>query len=113
MSAGAGKWHSPCGPALVLAMVATLTPARAAPGDETLPAPRPVEAAAPVPVVALTLDDCLRLAMQRQPALAAHRASLAAAEDGRRAIESLHIPAFLARELTPRRKQATLGVFAA
>jgi outer membrane protein TolC len=45
--------------------------------------------------------------------LAVQQASLAAAEDGARALENLRIPTFLARELPVRRKQAALGVAAA
>src|SRR5262249_11216526 len=72
--------------------------------------PGPIAEGAPV---ALTLDDCLREAMARQPALAAHRASLAAAEENRIALATILIPAVIARELPTRRCQAALGVRAA
>jgi outer membrane protein TolC len=60
-----------------------------------------------------TLAECLALAVQRQPRVAALRASLAAAEDGRRALEALCIPTILDREIPVRRQQAALGVTAA
>jgi outer membrane protein TolC len=66
-----------------------------------------------VRVLSLNLAQCLDLAMQRQPRLAAQRASLAAAQDGLRALENLQAPAILAPELPVRRKQAALGVTAA
>jgi outer membrane protein TolC len=65
------------------------------------------------PVVGLTLGDCLHLAAQRQPRLAAARASLAAAQDGARALENLNAPGLIAPELPIRRRQAALGVTAA
>jgi outer membrane protein TolC len=64
-------------------------------------------------VLSLNLAECLHMALERQPALAAHRASLAAAEAGSRGLNDLHIPTFLARELPIRRKQASLGVVVA
>lgn len=58
----------------------------------------------------LTLEDCLRTAYVRQPALVAQRSSLAASEDGRRALLALHVPTVLVPELPIRRAQADLGV---
>jgi outer membrane protein TolC len=60
-----------------------------------------------------TLDQCIHLALERQPALAAQRASLAAAVDGQQALAHLHIPTLIARDLPIRRHQAALGVQAA
>lgn len=58
-----------------------------------------------------TLSECLRLALDQQPAIAAARASLAAAETQRRGLERLLAPPILAgRELPIRRQQAMLGV---
>jgi outer membrane protein TolC len=65
------------------------------------------------PTVTLDLADCLSLALQRQPRLAAQRASLAAAEDGCRALDNLKVPAVLDPEIPIRRRQAALGVTAA
>jgi outer membrane protein TolC len=70
------------------------------------------EPAAAAPTT-LDLAECLQLARERQPRLAAQRASLAAAEDGRRAVENLRFPATLDPEIPVRRKQAELGVAAA
>jgi outer membrane protein TolC len=88
---------------VLLALVVSLTGARAA---EDAPAGAP---AAPT----LSLAECLQLALQRQPTLAAQRASLAAAEDNARALDNLCVPRFLAPDLPIRRQQAALGVTAA
>jgi outer membrane protein TolC len=64
-------------------------------------------------VLALSLEDCLQLALQRQPRIAAWRASLAAAEDGFRALDNLQAPGLLVPELPVRRRQASLGITAA
>jgi outer membrane protein TolC len=61
----------------------------------------------------LSLAECLDLAAQRQPRIAAQRAWLAAAEDGYRALLTLGPLASLDKELPVRRKQAALGVRAA
>jgi outer membrane protein TolC len=58
----------------------------------------------------LTLEECIQIGLERQPSLAAARASLAAAEDGLRALDDLRLAALLARELPIRRCQASLGV---
>jgi len=80
-----------------------------------LPAVQPVTAHfAPVAsALPSTLAECLTVASEQQPRLAAARASVAAAEDGRRALENLGLPASLAAEVPIRRKQAALGVAAA
>ncbi len=83
---------------------------------EQAPPPTPVPArAAPAGTAPLTLGlaDCLHLALERQPRIAAQRASLTAAEDGLRALEALRVPVCLARDLPVRRHQAALGVTAA
>lgn len=61
-------------------------------------------------VRALSLAECIHLALEQQPALAAHRASLAAAETGRRALEKMHLASLMARDLPIRKEQAALGV---
>jgi outer membrane protein TolC len=59
----------------------------------------------------LNLDDCLKLAEEKQPALAAARASLMAAQDGSAALGNLPLYARLAaRDLRIRKEQACLGV---
>jgi outer membrane protein TolC len=69
----------------------------------------------PAPAAALTLDlaGCLHLALQQQPRVEARRASVTAAEDAQRALETLHVPGCLAPGLPVRRRQAALGVTAA
>jgi hypothetical protein len=64
-------------------------------------------------IVTLDLAQCLLAAQQRSPRLAAHRASLATAEAGQRALEALHVPELLVPELPARRQQAVAGVSAA
>jgi outer membrane protein TolC len=61
----------------------------------------------------LNLAECVEVALQRQPRLAAQRASLAAALDGQRALEALWLAALVDREIPVRRRQAALGVTAA
>jgi outer membrane protein TolC len=61
----------------------------------------------------LNLAQCVSLAGQRQPRLAAHRASLAAAEDGYRALLTLGPLASLDKEVPIRSQQAALGIRAA
>jgi outer membrane protein TolC len=51
--------------------------------------------------------------MDRQPRVAAARASLAATEEGRRALEAMRLAAVLSHEIPIRRRQAALGVNAA
>jgi outer membrane protein TolC len=68
----------------------------------------PAETAAAEPP--LTLADCLRIAAEKQPALAAYRASLAAAQTQYNGLKRLHAPPLVARDLPIRRKQACLGI---
>jgi outer membrane protein TolC len=75
-----------------------------------LPAVAPVAAA---PAQPLDLGACINLALQRQPRIAAARASLAAAEDAKQALDALHLAAVVEPEIPVRRKQACLGVSAA
>src|SRR5947209_3161490 len=55
------------------------------------------ELTAPASAPALKLADCLRIAAEQQPALAAQRASLAAAQTAVQGLDKLHVPNFLAR----------------
>src|SRR6266446_750503 len=71
----------------------------------------PAAPAAPAP--ALTLTDCISMALARQPALAAHRASLAAAEAQKQALDHLCLASLVSRELPIRRQQAADGVIIA
>lgn len=61
-------------------------------------------------VQVLSLADCLRIASEKQPALQAARASLAAQQTQARALEELHAPPLVAKDLKIRRQQACLGV---
>src|SRR5262245_11828428 len=65
---------------------------------------------APVHEYTLGVGDCLHIALEQQPTLAAHRASLAAAEAGRRGLDNLGLAGLLAHDLSIRRKQAARGV---
>lgn len=72
--------------------------------------PALLKADAPLAKPALSLGQCIQIALEKQPALAAHRASLAAAEVSRHALDSVKIPEFIEHDLCYRRKQAALGV---
>jgi outer membrane protein TolC len=58
----------------------------------------------------LNLEQCLHLALERQPRVAAQRASLAVAERARVALETLRFPACLDPQIPIRCRQAALGV---
>jgi outer membrane protein TolC len=75
--------------------------------NETPAAAQPAPASVRQP---LDLQACRKIALQHQPAVAAARASLAAAAARAQAVDNLHLPSFLARDLPVRRKQAALGV---
>ncbi len=85
-----------------------LAPARAQHG--TPPRQLPPVDAVPTNMHASSLDECIAMAMSRQPALAAARASLAAAESGKRGLDSLTFGVILAPDLPIRKKQACLGI---
>jgi outer membrane protein TolC len=68
------------------------------------------QTAAPQPEAPLTLADCVRIGLERQPALAAHRASLAASETQQQALDKLCLASLISRELPIRRQQAAQGV---
>jgi outer membrane protein TolC len=61
----------------------------------------------------LTLEACIQMGLERQPSLAAAQASLAAAEDNRRALDNLRLASLISHELPIRRRQASLGVVVA
>jgi outer membrane protein TolC len=58
----------------------------------------------------LHLAACIQLGLEHQPALAAARASLAAAYSGQQAVNNLRFARLVSRELGIRRQQACLGV---
>src|SRR5437763_1346211 len=63
--------------------------------DEPAPASITAPTPAPITVTRLTLAEAVRLALERQPRVAAWRASLAAARDGYRALDELRVPELL------------------
>ncbi|MBL8799890.1 MAG: TolC family protein [Planctomycetia bacterium] len=82
-----------------------------APEPERLPPPVGAAAAPAAQPPTLTLIDCLRLACERQPALAAERSSVAAAHTQVRALQQLGAAAKVTNpDLPIRRQQACLGV---
>ncbi|MCS7046511.1 MAG: TolC family protein, partial [Gemmataceae bacterium] len=58
----------------------------------------------------LSLEQCLTLALEKQPALAAARASLAAAETGYQSLNDIFLGRLLAPDLRIRREQACLAI---
>jgi outer membrane protein TolC len=96
--------------ALTVPLVLSLPSPAQAPGT-FLTEPNSVPAVAAKTIPLLSLMDCLHLALDHQPTLAASRASLAAAEAQLHGLNRLRVPPILAgRELPIRRKQAALGV---
>src|SRR5207302_1909360 len=70
----------------------------------------PVDAAPALPHTS-SLDECIAMAMAHQPALAAARSSLAAAESGKRGLDSLGLfGTVMAPDLHIRKQQACLGI---
>src|SRR5262245_24618611 len=107
-------WHrisSPCLAGLASFLfpltIAAQTPDMPREPESQLAQAQPASSAnAPV----LTLADCLRIARERQPALQAYRASLAAAEDGSQALQNLpRFASLFAKDLPVRKDQACLG----
>jgi outer membrane protein TolC len=96
------------GTAVLLALGLAL--AGRAPAAEEIAAPAEVPAAAPATPPVLSLWDCRRIALEKQPALAAARASLAFAQARAAALDNLAVPAAIKHDLPIRRQQAALGV---
>lgn len=64
-----------------------------------------------LPVGTYTLDDCIHMGLDRQPALKAARASLAAAETNQEAVLRIHnLAKIFSPDLPVRRQQSCLGV---
>jgi outer membrane protein len=82
------------------ALLASVALARGQGPENALPAQRPP----------LTLADCVAIGLARQPTVAAHRASLAAAETQVQALDNLRLAALISRELPIRKQQAAQGV---
>src|SRR5438034_1866939 len=98
-------WASPVALMLLgfFAISASAQPGPAAPAAPQRPAEPPP----------LDLLDCLQIAHERQPAIAAARASLAAHEASYRGVMGLRAPGFLAPDLPVRKQQAGRGLAAA
>ncbi len=80
------------------------------------PAAPPASVVVPAPAAPQVFDlhACRDYAVEHQPAVAAARAAIAAAQKKAEALDNLHgLPALLARDLPVRRQQAALGVEAA
>jgi hypothetical protein len=90
---------------VILLFVGVVTASQAA---EEAPAPRPVAEAAAAPV--LSLWDCRRIALEKQPTLVGYRASLAFAQARAAAVEDIRVPTVVRPDLPIRRQQAALGV---
>ena len=95
-----------------LAAPAFLSLAAAAP-PEGAPPPAPPAATVPAVLPAFDLATYRSVALERQPALAAYRASLAAAEAKAHGLDRLVLAGLVRRDLPTRRKQAGLGILAA
>src|SRR5262249_6346169 len=65
---------------------------------------------ASTPATVHNLAECLHLAAEKQPALAAFRASLAAAQTQQKALDQLRFAVITNPDLPIRRKQSALGV---
>jgi outer membrane protein TolC len=61
-------------------------------------------------VTAMTLDQAIQLGYEKQPALAAARASYAAAVSGQRALNNMFLPRLITPDYRIREQQACLGV---
>jgi outer membrane protein TolC len=98
--------------AILVLTSAALSAQEAIPNMPALVPSPAAEAAVPAtPPAPLSLEDCVQLAFEKQPAMAAARASLAAAISGQAALDNLPIYARLCnRDLCIRKEQASLGV---
>jgi hypothetical protein len=94
------RFH-PAFPLAVLGLVLALT----------VRATEPVGTAINPPIIDLTTAKSI--ALERQPAIAAARASLSASLQRKQSLDNLRIPTFLQRDLPIRRKQSSLGPIAA
>ncbi|MEI7688266.1 MAG: hypothetical protein WCL32_24945, partial [Planctomycetota bacterium] len=74
------------------------------------PANLPPVQSVPATIQASTLEESIALAMSRQPALAAARATYDAAVSAKRGLDSLKFGAILAPDLPTRKRQACLGI---
>jgi outer membrane protein TolC len=94
--------NPPVGGQVVVAQPEAAPPVVAQP--EALPVAPKAEA------TKLDLPTCRRTALERQPSLAAARATLAAAQERQQAVDSLRLAGLVRHDLDIRRQQAALGV---
>jgi outer membrane protein TolC len=64
----------------------------------------------PAPGTPLTLQECIRIGLEKQPTLDAQRSSVAAAEAQRKALDNMVCLGLISKELPIRKQQACLGV---
>jgi len=88
------------------------SPASAQPGPAE-PLALPPTATAPAQIPVYTVADCVNIALQRQPAIIAARASLSARLAARDGLNRMAFAGLLARDIDIRREQACRGVNAA
>jgi hypothetical protein len=98
---------------LAWAISALLLTSVAAPSATAQPAPAAPATPATNGGPTLTLADCLRIANERQPTIAAARASLQAKQAACKGVHDLKAPTFLAPDLPVRRQQSCRGLDAA
>jgi outer membrane protein TolC len=111
MDTRTGTWRRrwrPIGWGLALPLLAPVLVSAAEPEVVALGPETPV--VAPAAAKPSTLAEFIQIAMDRQPALAAARASLAVAEGSLRDLERHRLAALVSREVPVRKKQAELGV---
>lgn len=92
----------------LIGLVVAVVPAAAQQGAP--PANLPPVDAAPASIRASTLEECIALAMARQPALHAAQASLASAMTAKEGLDSLRFGVILSPDLPIRKQQACLGI---
>src|SRR5258708_5938142 len=97
-----------------LAVPAILAHAPATSADEAtfvLPAQGPAATAAPaLEAGKFDLPTARRMGLEKQPGLAAARATLAAAQARQQALENMHLAGVIRHDLPIRKRQACLGV---
>jgi outer membrane protein TolC len=103
------RWRFRAGLFGLLLLLSAAFPARAQQAPAT-PSPAAAEAPPAVSAPTLTLWDCRHIALDKQPTLAAYRASLAFAEARAQALDDLCTPALIRPDLPIRREQARLGI---
>jgi outer membrane protein TolC len=99
--AARSAWHR----RLAVSLVVCLTAAPAARAQYQGAPPQGSQPQGP-----LSLNDCIAIGLARQPAIEAQRASLAATETQRQALDNMKLAALISKELPIRRQQAALGV---